>query len=163
MRIRLSLVLVLVAAALVTGCGEKASPSGWQPDDALQRADEALEKDDVAPTVKVRGTGFLAGGLDKTLETAGESPFRFDITCDSEESSQVKLTISREGDPRSRSVDVSCAGEVTRLNVPAGEPLVVHVEPAAKEGSAPAGVIAWQLGTIAPKGVKGCADDVKGC
>lgn len=89
MRIRHSFLLVLAAATLVTGCGSGgrgATPRMWEPDDALQRADKALGEAVGDGRVTMRGTGFLATGLDKTLEAAGEVPYRFDIACDSEES-----------------------------------------------------------------------------
>ncbi|MET9609942.1 hypothetical protein ABZZ17_33560 [Streptomyces sp. NPDC006512] len=164
MRIRHSLVLILAAATLVTGCGEKATPQGWEPDDALQRADETLEKNAGEGRVTMRGTGFLAAGLNKDLETGGERPYRFDIACDSEEVPRVSLVVSRDGGSGDRSFDVPCtAGEVTRLNFPAGNALTAHIEPAPKEDSPPAGVISWQLLTLDPKSVEGCADDLSGC
>jgi hypothetical protein len=164
MRIRHSLALFLAVAALATGCGEKATPDAWEPDEALRRADETLQKSDVAVTVTVKGTGFLAAGLEKTFDTVGERPYRFDIACDSEESPRISLVLSRDGAAHDRTVDVSCtAGESVRLNIPVGEPLSVHVQGAPKDESAPVGVIAWQLATIDPRDIKGCADDLAGC
>ncbi|MCF3184758.1 hypothetical protein IPZ70_33190 [Streptomyces polychromogenes] len=170
MRIRHSLALVLALAAgavLVTGCGGGAAPEpkGWEPEDALQRADESLGKDVAAGArVTTRGTGFLKAGMDKTLETGGERPFRFDIACDSEESSRVTLLLSREGGSGERSFDVSCtAGEVTRLNLPAGSALNAHIDPAPQEDSPPAGVVSWQLLTLDPEAVQGCPDALAGC
>ncbi|MEU8434020.1 hypothetical protein AB0F18_14055 [Streptomyces sp. NPDC029216] len=170
MRIRHSLVLVLVlaaATALVTGCGggPAPEPKGWEPDDALQRADEVLGKDVPAGArVTMRGTGFLKAGMDKSLETGGERPYRFDIACDSEESSRVTLVLSREGGDGDRSFDVSCtAGEVTRLNFPAGAALTAHIDPAPQDDSPPAGVVSWQLLTVDPETVQGCADALAGC
>lgn len=164
MRIRHSLVLVLAVAALVTGCGGKETPRGWEPDDALQRADESLGKGSGEGRVTMRGTGFLASGLEKTLETGGERPYRFDIACDSEESARVTLVLSREGAAGDRSFDVTCAaGEVTRLNLPAGPSLTAHVEPTPQDDSPPAGVLSWQLLTLEPEAVHGCADALAGC
>ncbi|UQX03685.1 hypothetical protein [Streptomyces sp. RerS4] len=165
MRIRHSLVLVIAAAALLTGCGEKAEPRGWEPDDALQRADETLGKDTGGEgRVTMRGTGFVAAGLDKTLETGGERPYRFDIACDSEESPRVTLVLSREGGSGDRSFDVPCtAGEAVRLNFPAGAALTARIEPAAQDDSPPAGVLSWQLLTVDPRTVEGCADVLAGC
>ncbi|MFJ8162840.1 hypothetical protein ACIRBY_18205 [Streptomyces sp. NPDC096136] len=170
MRIRHSLVLVLAlaaASALVTGCGGSAAPEpkGWEPDDALQRADELLGKGvSDGARVTMRGTGFLKAGMEKTLETGGERPYRFDIACDSEESSRVTLVLSREGGSGDRSFDVSCtAGEVTRLNLPAGSALNAHIDPAPQEDSPPAGVVSWQLVAVDPSTVQGCADALAGC
>ncbi|MFG2622679.1 hypothetical protein ACGFXC_34205 [Streptomyces sp. NPDC048507] len=164
MRIRHSLALILACAALVTGCGEKAAPRGWEPDDALQRADELLGKGTGNGRVTMRGTAFLAAGLAKDLETGGERPYRFDIACDSEESPRVTLVLSREGGAGDRTFDVSCtAGEVTRLNLPAGAAVSAHVEPAPQDDSPPAGVLSWQLLTLEPQEVQGCADVLTGC
>ncbi|MER6213392.1 MULTISPECIES: hypothetical protein [unclassified Streptomyces] len=170
MRIRHSPVLALVlaaAAALVTGCGGSAAPApkGWQPEDALQRADESLGKDTPAGArVTGRGTGFLKAGMEKVLETGGERPYRFDIACDSEENPRVTLLLSREGSPGERSFDVSCtAGAVTRLNLPAGPALTAHVDPAPQDDSPPAGVLSWQLLTVDPPTVQGCPDALTDC
>ncbi|GAA0313043.1 hypothetical protein GCM10010302_59980 [Streptomyces polychromogenes] len=168
MRIRHALVLVLAAAsALVTGCGGGSAPEpkGWEPDDALQRADESLGKDLTAGArVTARGTGFLKAGMEKSLETGGERPYRFDIACDSEESSRVTLVLSREGGAGDRTFDVSCtAGEVTRLNLPAGSALNAHIDPAPQDDSPPAGVVSWQLVTLDPATVQGCPDALTGC
>ncbi|MFF2193432.1 hypothetical protein [Streptomyces sp. NPDC058157] len=170
MRIRRphALVLALAAAsALLTGCGGGAAPGpkGWEPDDALQRADETLGKDVAAGArVTMRGTGFLKAGMEKDLETGGERPYRFDIACDSEESPRVTLLLSRDGGSGERSFDVSCtAGEVTRLNLPAGPALNAHIDPAPEEDSPPAGVVSWQLLTLDPATVKGCPDVLAGC
>lgn len=168
MRIRHALVLVLAAtSALVTACGGSpaAEPKGWEPDDALQRADESLGKDLTAGArVTARGTGFLKAGMEKSLETGGERPYRFDIACDSEESSRVTLVLSREGGATDRTFDVSCtAGEVTRLNLPAGSAVNAHIDPAPQDDSPPAGVVSWQLLTLDPAKVQGCADALAGC
>ncbi|MCX5193634.1 hypothetical protein OOK31_06965 [Streptomyces sp. NBC_00249] len=164
MRIRHSLVLILAAATLVTGCGEKAAPRGWEPDEALQRADETLAKHAGEGRVTMRGTGFLAAGLEKALETDGERPYRFDIACDSEEVARVRFVLTREGGAGDRSFDVACsAGEVTRVNFPAGSAVTAHVEAAPKDESPPAGVLSWQLLTVDPKDVQGCADMLAGC
>ncbi|MFJ3883180.1 hypothetical protein ACIPW5_37750 [Streptomyces sp. NPDC090077] len=168
MRIRHSFLLVLAAATLVTGCatgGQEATPRMWEPDDALQRADKALGEGVGNGRVAMRGTSFLASGMDKTLETAGEGPYRLDIACDSEESPRVKLVLSRDQGPGERSFDVSCGtvGEVTRLNFPAGTALTAHIEPTPQDDSPPAGVLSWQLLTVDPQGVEGCADALAGC
>lgn len=168
MRIRHPFLLVLAAATLVTGCGsggQEATPRMWEPDDALQRADKALGEAVGDGRVTMRGTGFLATGLDKTLEAAGEGPYRFDVACDSEERPRVKLVLSREGGAGDRSFDVSCGtvGEVTRLNLPAGTALTAHIEPTRQDDSPPAGVLSWQLLTVDPQAVEGCADALAGC
>lgn len=174
MRIRHSFLLVLAAATLVTGCasgGRGATPRMWEPDDALQRADKALGEAVGDGRVTMRGTGFLTTGLDKTLEAGGEGPYRFDVACDSEESPRVRLVLSREGGSGGsggsgdRSFDVSCGtvGEVTRLNFPAGTALTAHIEPTPQDDSPPAGVLSWQLLTLDPQAVEGCADVLAGC
>ncbi|MCX5375122.1 hypothetical protein [Streptomyces sp. NBC_00091] len=168
MRIRHSLVLILAAATLVTGCGsggQEATPRMWEPDDALQRADKGLGKGVGDGRVTMRGTSFLASGLDKTLEAGGEGPYRFDIACDSEDSPRVTLVLSREGGSGERSFDVACGtvGEVTRLNFPAGAALSAHIEPAPQDDSPPAGVLSWQLLTLDPASVQGCPDALAGC
>ncbi|MEU3726617.1 hypothetical protein [Streptomyces sp. NPDC031705] len=169
MRIRHSLVLILAAATLVTGCGsssgQEAALRVWEPDDALQRADKALGREVGDGRVTMRGTGFLAGGLDKTLEAGGEGPYRLDLACDSEESPRVTVVLSREGGSGERPFDVACGtvGEVTRLNLPAGPALTVHVEPTAQDDSPPAAVLSWQLLTVDPAAVQGCPDALAGC
>ncbi|MFH7594215.1 hypothetical protein WDV06_03815 [Streptomyces racemochromogenes] len=170
MRIRHPLVLALVLAAvspLVAGCGGSAAPEakGWEPSDALQRADESLAKGVTdGARVTMRGTGFLKSGMEKVLETGGERPYRFDIACDSEESSRVTLLLSREGGPGDRSFDVSCtAGEVTRLNLPPGSAPTAHIDPAPQDDSPPAGVLSWQLLMVDPSTVQGCPDAYAGC
>ncbi|MEU2831298.1 hypothetical protein ABZ667_21870 [Streptomyces lavendulae] len=164
MRIRHSLALILAVTALVTGCGEKATPRAWAPDDALQRADESLGKGAGEGRVTMRGTGFLAAGLEKTLETGGERPYRFDIACDSEEETHVTLVLSREGGPGDRSFDVACtSGEATRINLPVGAPVTAHIEPKPQDDSPPVGVVSWQLLTLEPEAVQGCADALAGC
>ncbi|MFD8978899.1 hypothetical protein [Streptomyces sp. NPDC059564] len=165
MRIPKLLVLLAVATALAgcTGQGEDPAPEAvWEPDDALQRAQAAL-KDDHASARRVRfGSPHVGSGMNEKLETSGEKPYRLDVVCDSTDVRKVTVSLTRE--PSKKEVDVTCAGTARKLpvhiNFPAGPPVTMTVAPASGD---PMGLIVWELKTLDPTNVQGCANEIVGC
>lgn len=103
----------------------------------------------------------MASGIDRTLDTPGDKPYRFDIACDIDGVSTVPLTISR-GDVK-HPLEVRCGNRLAlRVNVPPGPPFTVKIPPIDKE-PIPSGVIVWNLNTLEPRDVHGCPDDIQGC
>ncbi|MFC9293874.1 hypothetical protein ACFTWH_08905 [Streptomyces sp. NPDC057011] len=95
------------------------------------------------------------------METSGSSPYRFDIVCDSDDVPQVKLVLVRGSSQQQ--FDVSCTGgDVLRVNFPAGPPVTVTVTPTTGQPT-PMGLIAWNLSTLQPSDVRGCANGIEGC
>ncbi|MCX5410288.1 hypothetical protein OHA37_00720 [Streptomyces sp. NBC_00335] len=163
MRIPKLLGLLAVAAALAgcTGQGEEPAPQKvWEPDDALQRAQAAL-KDPSAQRVRF-GSPHVASGMDETLETGGDKPYRFDVVCDS--SDVRKVTVSFKRGQSTKQTDVACATttrqQPARVNIPAGGPVTVTIAPQSEDLT---GLIVWELRTVDPTKVQGCADDISGC
>ncbi|MFE3559464.1 hypothetical protein ACFXKW_32110 [Streptomyces sp. NPDC059193] len=165
MRIPKLLVLLAVATALAgcTGQGEDPAPEAvWEPDDALQRAQAAL-KDDHASAQRVRfGSPHVGSGVNEKLETSGDKPYRLDLVCDSTDVRKVTVSLTREASKKQ--VDVTCAGTArklpVRINFPAGPPVTMTVAPASGD---PMGLIVWELKTLDPTKVQGCADEIVGC
>ncbi|MFC9825503.1 hypothetical protein ACFWG6_33655 [Streptomyces erythrochromogenes] len=157
--------MLLVAATALAGCTSQEDPAyeaAWEPDDALQRAQTAL-KDDNAPAQRVRfGAPHVGSGMNEKLEMSGDNPYRFDVVCDSTDVRKVTVALTRE--TSKKQVDVTCAGTAhkhpVRLNFPAGPPVTVTVAPAPIDAT---GLIIWELKTINPSNVQGCADDIVGC
>ncbi|MCX5380420.1 hypothetical protein [Streptomyces sp. NBC_00091] len=104
----------------------------------------------------------MASGLNETLETGGDKPYRFDIVCDSDEVSNVTLLVTR-GTTR-RQFAVACAGtDAVRVDFPTGTPVTVTVAPATTGKTEPQGLLIWNLKTLEPADVHGCANDIEGC
>ncbi|MFJ2400382.1 hypothetical protein ACIOUE_03700 [Streptomyces xanthochromogenes] len=159
MRIRPALTLLLAVTALA-GCSSTSDNSptrsttsrDWEPDDALQRADRALDTDDTTLTVIDRNAPHVASGMNKTFDTSGNKPYRLDITCDSYEVAHLTLVLTRGQSKHTQ--DLPCgAREAQRLNIPAGPAFTATIAPA-KAGTT--GLIAWRLNTLDPHEVEGC-------
>ena len=164
MRIPRLLILLAVATALA-GCTSQEDPAyeaGWEPDDALQRA-QAVLKDDEASAQRVRfGSPHVGSGMNEKLETSGDNAYRFDVVCDSADVRKITVSLTREASKKQ--VDVTCAGtsrkQPTHINFPAGPPVTVTVVPASGDLM---GLIVWELKTVDPANVQGCADEIVGC
>ncbi|MGW4690664.1 hypothetical protein ACWEPM_38105 [Streptomyces sp. NPDC004244] len=158
--------MVLTILAALAGCTSAEEPpyvpgTIWEPDDALQRAQAALKDDDTPSQLVLKGAPYVAGGLDKTLETGGTKPYRFDAVCDSTDVPKVTLNLSR-GTSR-KQFDIDCKGtNVVRINFPAGAPVTVKIAPATGKPT-PMGLVAWYLMTLDPANVHGCTNDIDGC
>ncbi|MEU5582338.1 hypothetical protein ABZ791_32580 [Streptomyces huasconensis] len=179
-----------LAAALLVGCagqgnggsggtpGEKRStsapstsrptadtPSGngrsWEPDDALQRAQRALDAyadDGTHPKLVDSDTSYIASGADKTYEAPGDRPYRLDLTCDTRGVDELTLTLSRGEDEQA--YGIGCGDpEADQFNIPSGTSFKISVDPV-KDGT---GLVLWRLSTIAPDDVEGCDDDITAC
>ncbi|MEU5000211.1 hypothetical protein [Streptomyces sp. NPDC021622] len=141
------------------------TPSGddrtWEPDDALRRADRALDAyaDDGTDAELVdSGTAYVGSGLDKTFKAPGDRAYRLDITCDTAGVDELTLTLSRDG--AEQAYGVGCGDrEADQFNIPPGTPFKARVDPV-KDGT---GLISWRLNSIAPGDVDGCDDDIDGC
>ncbi|MFJ3883350.1 hypothetical protein ACIPW5_38620 [Streptomyces sp. NPDC090077] len=163
MRIPRTLTVLLATAALATACthDEGSRARQWEPDDALQRVQRALDADDADTTEIAEASSYLASGIDRTLDTPGDKPYRFDIACDTDGIATVTLSVTRGADERR--FDVRCGNRQTlRLNVPAGPAFTVRIPRIDKE-PIPSGVIVWNLNSLEPDDVHGCPDEIKGC
>ncbi|WP_405656806.1 hypothetical protein [Streptomyces sp. RK9] len=133
----------------------------WEPDDALQRAERALdayEDDGTHPDLVDADTSYIADRLTKTYATPGERPYRLDITCDTDDVEELTLTLTR-GDEE-QPYGIGCGDpEADQFNIPAGKPFKISAAPV-KGG---AGLFLWRLNTISPDDVEGCEDDIKAC
>lgn len=167
MRIPRVLLALTIAAALAGtgGCASEEPPyvpgTEWEPDDALQSAQEILKDDDTPTRLVGSGAAHVASGLRRTLETSGDAPYRFDIVCDSDEVPQVTLLVVRG--TSQRQFDVGCEGtDAVRVNIPAGTPVAVTVAPPTGKPE-PQGLLAWNLKTLDRANVRACPDDITGC
>ncbi|MEU3407642.1 hypothetical protein ABZ766_27360 [Streptomyces sp. NPDC006670] len=163
MRISRTLTVLFAIAALATACthDEGSRARQWEPDDALQRAQRALDADDADTTQIAEASVYLASGIDRTLDTPGNKPYRFDIACDTDGVSTVNLSVTRGANERH--FEVRCGNRQTlRLNLPAGPAFTVRIPRIDKE-PIPSGVIVWNLNSLEPNDVRGCPDDIKGC
>ncbi|MFE9118850.1 hypothetical protein [Streptomyces sp. NPDC007172] len=168
MRTRPALALLLAAAAL-SGCTSAGSGSGsptdgttareWEPDDALQRADRALDADDNTLTVIDRGAPHVASGMNATFEAPGSKPYRLDITCDSYEVGHLTLELTRGRSKHTQELPCG-AREAQRLNIPAGPPVTAAITPA-ETGTT--GLIAWRYLSLDQRQVEGCEDALAHC
>ncbi|GAA4076933.1 hypothetical protein [Streptomyces hundungensis] len=166
MRTRPALALLLAAAALAgctsTGSGsptDGAAARGWEPDDALQRADRALDTDDSTLTVIDRNAPHVASGMNATFDAPGSKPYRLDITCDSYEVTHLTLELTRGRSKHTRELPCG-AREAQRLNVPAGPPVTATIIPA-RTGTT--GLIVWRFLTLDQQEVQGCEDALGHC
>ncbi|MEU8842698.1 hypothetical protein AB0D97_26785 [Streptomyces roseus] len=163
MRITRALAVSLATAALATACtqGEGSRAREWEPDDAMQRAQRALDADDADTTQVAEASSYVASGIDKTLDTPGDKPYRFDIACDTDGVPTVTVTVTRGA--AKRPLEVPCGNQqAVRVNVPAGQAFTAKIPPIDKQ-PAPSGVILWNLNTLEPHDVHGCPDDIQGC
>ncbi|ROQ89027.1 hypothetical protein EDE04_7426 [Streptomyces sp. 2132.2] len=166
MRIPRLLILLAVTAALAgcTGQENPANEAEWEPDDGLQRAQAALKDEDTSARRLKWGAPHVGSGIHETLETSGDRPYRFNVVCDSPDVPRLAVTLTRGASKKQ--ADVTCSAsshkQVVRISFPAGEPVTVTVEPATGEPT-PMGLIAWDLKTVDPTNVQGCADEIDGC
>ncbi|MGA4846456.1 hypothetical protein ACOBQB_09385 [Streptomyces sp. G5(2025)] len=133
----------------------------WEPDDALQRAERALDAaadDGTEPEVVDSGTAYVGSGLDTSFSASGDHPYRLDITCDTDSVEELTLTLSRGEEEQAYGVDCGDP-EADQFNLPAGKPFKARVDPD-KHGT---GLLAWRLHTVAPGDVDGCDDDIDAC
>lgn len=167
MRTQRTIPLLIAAISLIAGCAESGDRAGrspgtareWEPDDALQRAQRALKRDKVDVALIDSGAHHVASGLDKTLDTPGNLPYRLDITCDSDDIRALVLTLARGG--ANHTWAVTCGKrEAERFNIPFGKPIAAKISPAKDDAT---GLIAWRLVTLNPQWIKGCKDAVHGC
>ncbi|MET9960086.1 hypothetical protein ABZ128_13710 [Streptomyces sp. NPDC006326] len=163
MRITRVLAVLLATAALAVACApdDDSRAREWEPDDALQRAQRALDADEADTTEVAEASSYVASGIDRTLDTPGGKPYRFDIACDTDGVSAVTLTVTR-GEVK-RHLEVRCGDrQALRVNVPAGPAFAVKIPPIDKE-PVPSGLIVWNLNSLEPHDVHGCPDDIRGC
>ncbi|MFE5806612.1 hypothetical protein [Streptomyces sp. NPDC056491] len=159
------LLMLLAAATVLAGCTGQEDPAYeavWEPDDALQRAQAALKGDDASARRVRFGAPHVGSGMNERLETSGDNPYRLDVVCDSADVQRVTVVLTREASKKQ--VEVTCAGTAgkhpARLNFPAGPPVTVTVAAAPSDAM---GLIVWELKTIDPANVQGCADEIMGC
>ncbi|WP_330239253.1 hypothetical protein [Streptomyces sp. NBC_00525] len=184
MRIRQFLPVCVAAVGLLVGCAEAGEepngpvdrsaasaerPSGppgdgsraWEPDDAMRRAERALEAvsdSDARPELVHAASASVASGMDQEHKAPGDRPYLLGITCDTNGIEELTLTLSR-GD-QEQAYGIGCGDpEADQFNIPAGEPFTARVAPV-ENGT---GLILWRLDTIARDAVEGCDDDIDGC
>ncbi|MET9610932.1 hypothetical protein ABZZ17_38595 [Streptomyces sp. NPDC006512] len=163
MRITRALAVLIATAALATACTQDGGSRTreWEPDDALQRVQRAFDADDADTTLIAEASKFVVSGIDQTLDTPGDKPYRFDMACDTQGVPSITLTLIRG--ETTRTFEVRCGNrQVVRVNVPAGSPVTAKV-PSIETEPPPSGVIVWNLSTIEPTDVQGCRDDIQGC
>ncbi|MFF9482873.1 hypothetical protein [Streptomyces sp. NPDC014733] len=141
------------------------APSGgarpWEPDDALRRAERALDAaadDGTKPGPVDAGTAYIGSGWNKSFPASDKKPYRLEITCDTDGVEELTLTLSRGEEEQPYGVECGDR-EADHYNLPAGKPFKAYVAPD-KHGT---GLIAWRLNTVAPGDVDGCDDDIDGC
>ncbi|MFI6093384.1 hypothetical protein [Streptomyces sp. NPDC051218] len=160
----LPLSAAVLAVVLMSGCADEQGGNGekeWEPDDALRRAEQALKAaadDDTEADLVDSGTAYVGSGLKKSFRASGDKPYRFELTCDTDDSGDLTLTLSRGTDEQA--YGIGCGDrKADHFNLPPDKPFTTHVK-ADPDGT---GLIAWRLTTIAPGDVDGCEDDVDGC
>ncbi|MFH8572445.1 hypothetical protein [Streptomyces sp. NPDC017993] len=188
MRLHHLLPLSAIALLLLTGCADdaehgtpdqgassvrpsktrqeqSASPPdtgrAWEPDDAMQRADRALdayEGDGSHPELIDSGTAYITGGTHKKFQAPGKRWYRLDITCNTRGVDELTLTLSRGSDEQAYAIGCGDA-EADQFNIPPGDTFIAHVDPV-KDGT---GLFKWRLNTVAEDNVDGCDDDIDGC
>ncbi|MFE6401356.1 hypothetical protein [Streptomyces alboflavus] len=131
-------------------------------EDALRRADRALDYDDTPAELVDSDVTSLSDGLRKTFPTPGERPYRLDITCVAPNTDEITLTLGR-GDDEQEWVVACGERQADQFNIPAGAaPFTAHVAPD-KRRSENLAEIVWRLNTIATDEVFDCEDDIAGC
>ncbi len=144
---------------------QKTSPpdSGrpWEPDDAMQRAERALDAHDddgSDPQRAESGSANIASGVNKTFQAPGKRWYRLDITCDTRGVEELTLTLTR-GDAE-QAYGIGCGDrEADQFNIPPGAPFTARVD-TVRSGT---GLVLWRLNTVSPGDVDGCDDDIDGC
>lgn len=133
----------------------------WEPDDALERADRALdayEGDGSHPKLIGSETAFITTGTRKKFQAPGKRWYRLDITCDTQGVDELTLTLSRGS--KEQAYAIGCGDtEAHQFNIPPGGTFTVQVDPV-KDGT---GLVKWRLNTVAEDNVDGCDDDIDGC
>ncbi|WP_406474833.1 hypothetical protein [Streptomyces platensis] len=132
----------------------------WEPDDALHRAERALDAqdDDSRPKRADSGSAFLADGVRRTFRAPGKRWYRLDLTCDTSGVRDVTLTLTRGSAEQAYGIDCGDP-EADQFNIPPGAPFTARVD-AVRSGT---GLVLWRLNTVAPDEVDGCEDDIDGC
>ncbi|MDT0458823.1 hypothetical protein RM550_24375 [Streptomyces sp. DSM 41527] len=133
----------------------------WEPDDAMQRAERALdayEEDGSAAKRADSGSAHLADGVHRTFRAPGKRWYRLDLTCDTSGVRELTLTLTRGS--AEQAYGIGCGDpEADQFNIPPGAPFTVRVD-AVRTGT---GLALWRLNTVARNDVDGCDDDIKGC
>ncbi|GAA5615761.1 hypothetical protein Spla01_06978 [Streptomyces platensis] len=133
----------------------------WEPDDAMQRAERALDAyDEDGSTVQRAdsGSAFLADGVRRTFRAPGKRWYRLDLTCDTSGVQEVTLTLTRGS--TEQAYGIGCGDpEADQFNIPPGAPFTARVD-AVRTGT---GLVLWRLNTVAREDVDGCDDDIDGC
>ncbi|MEI5136801.1 hypothetical protein RB199_37085 [Streptomyces libani] len=133
----------------------------WESDDAMQRAERALDahdEDGSDPQRSGSGSAHIASGVNKTFQAPGKRWYRLDITCDARGVEELTLTLTR-GDAE-QAYGIGCGDrEADQFNIPPGAPFTARVD-TVRSGT---GLVLWRLNTIAPDDVNGCDDDIDGC
>ncbi|CAM5677456.1 hypothetical protein SAVIM338S_07223 [Streptomyces avidinii] len=74
------------------------------------------------------------------------------------------MTVSLERGASAKQADVTCSAttheQPVRVNIPAGEPVTVTIAPESEDLM---GLVVWELRTLDPANVRGCADEITGC
>ncbi|MEW9519139.1 hypothetical protein [Streptomyces tubercidicus] len=176
-RLRHLVPLGAAAAFLLSGCADQAkketpeqgaqktsapdSGRPWEPDDAMQRAERALDAyddDGSEPRRADSGSAHIASGVHKTFRAPGKRWYRLDITCDTRGVAELTLTLTR-GDAE-QIYGIGCGDrEADQFNIPPGAPFTARVN-AVRNGT---GLVLWRLNTVSPGDVDGCDDDIDGC
>ncbi|MCF3145302.1 hypothetical protein [Streptomyces platensis] len=133
----------------------------WEPDDAMQRAERALDAYDEDGSTAQRadsGSAFLADGVRRTFRATGKRWYRLDLTCDTSGVREVTLTLTRGS--AEQAYGIGCGDpEADQFNIPPGAPFTARVD-AVRTGT---GLVRWRLNTVAREDVDGCDDDIDGC
>ncbi|GLW04633.1 hypothetical protein [Streptomyces lavendulae] len=137
-------------------------PSPPNPTTCCDARSGALGADDEDTAKITEASSNVASGMDRTLDTTGDKPYRFDVVCDTDGVSTVTLTVTR-GEAK-RPFGVRCGDrQALCVNVPAGPAFAVTMPPIDKEPLA-SGVTFWNLISLEPHRVHGCClDDSQGC
>ncbi|MEU3989150.1 hypothetical protein OG301_08250 [Streptomyces platensis] len=133
----------------------------WEPDDAMQRAERALDaydEDDSAVQRADSGSAHLADGVRRTFRAPGKRWYRLDLTCDTSGVREVTLTLTRGS--AEQAYGIGCGDpEADQFNIPPGTPFTARVD-AVRTGT---GLVLWRLNTVAREDVDGCDNDIEGC
>lgn len=133
----------------------------WEPDDAMQRAERALDAYDEDGSTAQRadsGSAFLADGVRRTFPATGKRWYRLDLTCDTSGVREATLTLTRGS--AAQAYGIGCGDpEADQFHIPPGAPFTARVD-AVRTGT---GLVLWRLNTVTREDVDGCDDDIDGC